>query len=183
MHHGRFPPALLIGAFVLAVTGAAAAPAETPPGPDPLITNVDARRTTSLDGAWPTIVDALERGYYDYRYQPRADGYFRDQKPGDETDRVEYAFDTSPTLQVPGDWNTQRDSLLYYEGTIWYRRLFDDPREGPGSRLFVWSPHRVLPGVQDGWNRKGVVSDRGQRKQAFFVLQEWYRSLEADPAE
>lgn len=138
MHHGRFPRALLIGPFVLAVAGAATAPAETPPGPDPLITNVDGRRTTSLDGAWRAIIDALERGYYDYRYQPRADGYFRDQKPADETDRVEYAFDTSPTLQVPGDWNTQRDSLLYYEGTIWYRRLFDDPRGESGSRLFVW---------------------------------------------
>jgi beta-glucuronidase len=40
------------------------------------------------------------------------------------------------------------------------------------------SPHRVLPGVQDGWNRKGVVSNRGERKKAFFVLQEWYRKLE-----
>ena len=39
------------------------------------------------------------------------------------------------------------------------------------------SPHRLLPGVQDGWNRKGVVSDQGQRKQAFEVLQEWYRRL------
>jgi beta-glucuronidase len=44
------------------------------------------------------------------------------------------------------------------------------------------SPHRVLPGVQDGWNRKGVLSDRGERKKAFFVLQEWYRELEAREA-
>jgi beta-glucuronidase len=36
----------------------------------------------------------------------------------------------------------------------------------------------VLPGVQDGWNRKGVLSDRGQRKKVFFVLQEWYGKLE-----
>jgi beta-glucuronidase len=112
--------------------------AEAPPGPDPLITNIQARRTTSLDGRWHTIVDALDRGYYDYRYQPRADGYFKDRKPADETERVEYSFDTSPTLLVPGDWNTQRESLFYYEGTIWYRQLFDDPRQDPGSRLFVW---------------------------------------------
>jgi beta-glucuronidase len=112
--------------------------ADTPPGPDPLITNVDGRRTTSLDGPWRTIVDALERGYFDYRYEPRADGYFRDRKPKDETELVEYSFDTSPTLLVPGDWNTQRESLLLYEGTIWYRRIFDDPREDPASRLFVW---------------------------------------------
>jgi len=26
---------------------------------------------------------------------------------------------------VPGDWNTQRESLYYYEGLIWYQRDFD----------------------------------------------------------
>ena len=112
--------------------------AEVAPGPDPLIVNTGGRRTTSLDGPWRAIVDAFEKGYYDYRFQPRADGYFLDRKPRDETDRVEYSFDLSPTLRVPGDWNTQRESLLLYEGTVWYRRLFDDPRESSSSRLFVW---------------------------------------------
>jgi beta-glucuronidase len=37
------------------------------------------------------------------------------------------------------------------------------------------SPHRQLPGVQDGYNRKGLVSDNGVRKKAFSVLQEFYR--------
>jgi beta-glucuronidase len=36
------------------------------------------------------------------------------------------------------------------------------------------SPRRQLPGVQDGWNRKGLVSETGERKQAFAVLAEWY---------
>ena len=39
------------------------------------------------------------------------------------------------------------------------------------------SPRRVLPGTQDGWNRKGLVSDRGLRKRAFGVLREWYQEL------
>jgi beta-glucuronidase len=39
------------------------------------------------------------------------------------------------------------------------------------------SPRRPLPGIQDGWNRKGLVSDQGVRKQAFFVLQAHYRML------
>jgi beta-glucuronidase len=39
------------------------------------------------------------------------------------------------------------------------------------------SPRRLLPGTQDGWNRKGLVSDRGQRKLAFSVLQAWYAEL------
>ncbi len=36
------------------------------------------------------------------------------------------------------------------------------------------SPRRQLPGVQDGWNRKGLVSETGERKLAFEVLAQWY---------
>jgi len=38
------------------------------------------------------------------------------------------------------------------------------------------SSRRLLPGVQDGFNRKGVISDKGQKKKAFYVLQKWYLS-------
>ncbi|MBR4481897.1 MAG: beta-glucuronidase, partial [Prevotella sp.] len=38
------------------------------------------------------------------------------------------------------------------------------------------SPRRVLPGIQDYYNRKGLVSDKGEKKKAFFVLKEWYDS-------
>jgi beta-glucuronidase len=39
------------------------------------------------------------------------------------------------------------------------------------------SPRRPLPVIQEGWNRKGLLSERGQRKRAFFVLQRFYREL------
>ena len=38
------------------------------------------------------------------------------------------------------------------------------------------SPRRPLPVIQDGWNRKGLIAENGVKKQAFFVLQEFYRS-------
>ena len=38
------------------------------------------------------------------------------------------------------------------------------------------SPRRQRPEIQDGWNRKGLVSETGQRKQAFDVLAEWYEA-------
>lgn len=41
------------------------------------------------------------------------------------------------------------------------------------------SPRRPLPNLQDFWNRKGLISDRGIKKQAFYVMQAWYRDLEA----
>ena len=36
------------------------------------------------------------------------------------------------------------------------------------------SPRRVLNGIQDGWNRKGLISEVGEKKKAFYVLQEYY---------
>jgi beta-glucuronidase len=37
------------------------------------------------------------------------------------------------------------------------------------------SPLRFLPGIQDYYNRKGLVSDRGVKKRAFSVLRDFYR--------
>ena len=87
----------------------------------------DGRAGQSLDGAWHVIVDPYDNGLLDYRNQPRPNGYFQDAPPKDKSDLVEYDFDRSPTLNVPGDWNTQRPELLYYEGTVWYERKFDGP--------------------------------------------------------
>lgn len=101
------------------------------------IANPDGRQTTSLDGNWQVIVDPYESGFYDYRYKPSANGYFKDAKPKSKSDLIEYDFDRSGTLKVPGDWNTQADQLFFYEGTIWYKKSFDYERR-PRTRLFVY---------------------------------------------
>jgi beta-glucuronidase len=102
-----------------------------------LIADTDGRKTVSLDGEWKTIIDPYESGYYDYRYEPSNNGYFKDAKPKDKSDLIEYDFDASESLKVPGDWNTQRESLLFYEGTIWYKKSFDYQRK-PNTRVFVY---------------------------------------------
>src|SRR4026207_577447 len=102
-----------------------------------LIQNTDGRKTISLDGDWKMIVDPYESGYYDYRYQPSANGYFKNAKPKNKTELIEYDFDKSGSLQVPGDWNTQSDQLFFYEGTVWYKKSFDYARRGD-TRLFVY---------------------------------------------
>ena len=102
-----------------------------------LIANTDGRKTISLDGQWQAIVDPYESGFYNYRYQPSNDGYFKNAKPKSKSDLIEYDFDTSDSLKVPGDWNTQSDQLFFYEGTIWYKKSFDYQRR-PNTRLFVY---------------------------------------------
>ncbi|HET7812598.1 MAG TPA: glycoside hydrolase family 2 TIM barrel-domain containing protein [Steroidobacteraceae bacterium] len=97
----------------------------------PTMQNVYARTGHTLDGKWHVIVDPYENGAYNYRRDPLdaapnpTSGYFLDRKPRDRTDLVEYDFDASPTLMVPGDWNSQDDKLFWYEGTVWYRTRFD----------------------------------------------------------
>ena len=102
-----------------------------------LIANTEGRKTVSLDGQWQTIVDPYESGYYNYRYQPSDNGYFKNAKPKSKTDLIEYDFDSSATLNVPGDWNTQSDQLFFYEGTVWYKKSFEYVRK-PNTRLFVY---------------------------------------------
>jgi len=102
-----------------------------------LIANTDGRKTVSLNGQWQTIVDPYESGYYNYRYQPSDNGYFKNAKPKSKTDLIEYDFDSSATLNVPGDWNTQSDQLFFYEGTVWYKKSFDYQRK-PDTRVFVY---------------------------------------------
>jgi beta-glucuronidase len=102
-----------------------------------LTANTDGRKTISLDGQWQTIVDPYESGFYNYRYQPSDSGYFKNAKPKAKSDLIEYDFDSSPALKVPGDWNMQSDQLFFYEGTVWYKQSFNYQRK-PNTRVFVY---------------------------------------------
>ena len=110
-----------------------------------LIGNVYNREVTSLNGAWKYIIDPYENGYYNYRYKPFdqqetpwASAFFLNSKPKDASDLLEYDFDNMDDLQVPGDWNSQTKELLYYEGTLWYKKSFDYKVAKEGSRVFVY---------------------------------------------
>src|ERR1051325_11576199 len=102
-----------------------------------LIVNTEGRNTTSLNGQWQVIVDPYESGFYNYRYQPSDNGYFKNAKPKNKSELIEYDFDSSSTLKVPGDWNTQSEQLFFYEGTVWYKKSFDYQRR-PDTRVFVY---------------------------------------------
>ncbi len=93
-----------------------------------LIANIAGRRVTSLNGAWHYIVDPYETGL--------GARYFEDRGPRKESELIEYDFAASPTLNVPGDWNSQRETLFFYEGPVWYERKFEYKRT-QNRRVFL----------------------------------------------
>ena len=108
--------------------------------PYPQINNITGRSAVCLDGKWKYIVDLYKTGNQDYRAHPLPDGqsFFADRSfYADQTKLVEYDFDYAKEIAVPGDWNTQRPELYYYEGTVWYRTKFAcTPKEG--RRYFLY---------------------------------------------
>ncbi len=110
-----------------------------------LITNTANRAVISLNGDWHYIVDPYENGFYNYRYQafenfenPGNGAYFTNAKPKSKSDLVEYDFDQSDVIRVPGDWNSQKEKLFYYEGTIWYKTAFDYRKTAEENRVFLY---------------------------------------------
>jgi beta-glucuronidase len=102
-----------------------------------LITNVEARKHLSLNGTWRIIVDPYEDGYFDYRYEPKPDGYFTNQKPDSKSDHIEYDFDASETLRVPGDWNSQKEKLFFMKERFGIKRISATRRSPAPGCLFT----------------------------------------------
>jgi beta-glucuronidase len=100
-------------------------------------TGADRRPAQSLNGDWASIVDPYFSGLFSFHHEEKKNGWFLNRKaqPND-TGPTEYDFDKAPKLKVPGDWNTQRESLFFYEGPVWYERNFTyQPKEH--SRVFL----------------------------------------------
>jgi beta-glucuronidase len=107
------------------MAGLAACPGQSQAQTSPtILVDVDHRPAKSLDGDWHTIVDPYFSGLYTFHHIVRGNGFFMNAKPQPGGGPVEYDFASSPVLKVPGDWNTQRDSLFYYEGLVWYEKDF-----------------------------------------------------------
>ena len=90
-----------------------------------VLTGADRRPATSLNGEWGSIADPYFSGLFSFHHEEKKNGWFLNRKAQpDDPFPTEYDFAKAPKLKVPGDWNTQRASLLYYEGPMWYERDF-----------------------------------------------------------
>ena len=71
-------------------------------------------------------------------------------------------------------WTEEFQESLYRENLAMLDRVEGLAGTTPWILKDFRSPRRVLTGIQDFYNMKGLVSDRGERKKAWYVLKEWY---------
>ena len=71
-------------------------------------------------------------------------------------------------------WTEEFQENLYRENLAMLDKIEGLAGTCPWVLKDFRSPRRPLPGIQDGFNRKGLFSDQGKRKKAFYVLREWY---------
>jgi beta-glucuronidase len=128
---------VIFTAMAAALLSVSAAQATTPAPAPIILTGADVRPAISLNGEWAAIVDPYFSGLMSFHHEEKKDGWFVNRKAqSGDTRPTEYDFSKAPRLKVPGDWNTQRVSLMYYEGPIWYERDFTyQPKEH--TRVFL----------------------------------------------
>jgi len=92
--------------------------------PDPVLGLIDSRDVTSLNGEWNIITDPMGVG--------NPGGFFGGfttgltSKTGMEL--IEYNFEDAEKMRVPGDWNSQKERLFFYQGQLWYYKKINARR-------------------------------------------------------
>ncbi len=96
-----------------------------------LLGNIEGRNFASINGKWEIIIDPFNSGAGNWK------PVWKDLHPTGKYDFYEYQFNHAITLNVPGDWNSQQPNLLYYEGTVWYKKTFHYQKK-EDKRVFIY---------------------------------------------
>lgn len=72
-------------------------------------------------------------------------------------------------------WSEEYQSLVYENEIKMIEKVPFVRGISPWILMDFRSPRRLLPQIQDFYNCKGLISERGEKKAAFYVLQEFYK--------
>jgi beta-glucuronidase len=78
-------------------------------------------------------------------------------------------------------WTEDFQDLLYRETLPTLAKIPQIRGITPWILVDFRSPRRMLIPYQDGYNRKGLISETGNRKKAFYTLQKFYKDLKTKP--
>ena len=75
-------------------------------------------------------------------------------------------------------WTEEYQEYLYMETLEMLQKIDQLRGMSPWILVDFRSPRRPLPKIQDDYNRKGLISEDGKKKKAFWVLKNFYNTWE-----
>ena len=78
---------------------------------------------------------------------------------------------------VTSSWSEEYQARLYEDNLEMFRHIPNLAGVSPWVLFDFRSPYRFHPTNQEDWNRKGLVSDQGYRKQAWYIMRDYYRKM------
>lgn len=86
----------------------------------------------------------------------------------------EASYGKTGDADVVSSWSEDYQATLYKNNLEMFEHIPNLRGTSPWVLFDFRSPFRFHPTNQDGWNRKGLVSDQGYRKKAWFLMKEYY---------
>lgn len=86
----------------------------------------------------------------------------------------EALFGQSGSRDEASSWSEDYQARLYEDNLEMMKNIPNLSGVSPWVLYDFRSPFRFHPTNQEGWNRKGLVSDRGQRKKAWYIMKKFY---------
>ncbi|MFT3751549.1 MAG: glycoside hydrolase family 2 TIM barrel-domain containing protein [Paludibacter sp.] len=88
----------------------------------------------------------------------------------------EALYGQSGDENVASSWSEDYQAKLYRDNITMFNNIPNLRGVSPWVLFDFRSPFRMHPTNQDGWNRKGLVSDQGYRKKAWYIMKEYFEN-------
>ena len=79
-----------------------------------------------------------------------------------------------PSADVAHNWSEDYQETIYRQNYRMFENIPNLRGTAPWVLFDFRSPYRCHKTYQNGWNRKGLISDKGQRKKAWWIVKEFY---------
>lgn len=88
----------------------------------------------------------------------------------------EALYGQSGDSTVTSSWSEEYQEKLFRDNLEMFNNVKNLAGISPWILFDFRSPYRFHPTNQEGWNRKGLISDQGFRKKAWYVMKEFYNN-------